>query len=121
MKLRQRENSSLSVVFCTVAHPVLDREELIFQPSSELTRSHIRHAIEIILSQPATINKALIEAITQYVEHNEYFPDNIESVKKLIKNRHLTHTSRVYRQNIIKFSLKKILFLNEDYHADYEL
>ncbi|NEN93394.1 MAG: hypothetical protein F6K48_32755, partial [Okeania sp. SIO3H1] len=37
------------------AHPVLDSEGLLFQPTPELARTHIRTAIEVLLSQPPII------------------------------------------------------------------
>lgn len=71
------------------AHPVLVSEDLLFQPLPELARTHIRTAIEVLLSQPPMIGKAVISALENDVE-SAYFPDNLEGVNKALSNRHLT-------------------------------
>lgn len=95
------------------AHPVLDDEGFLFQPSPELTRSHIRTAIEILLKQPAIIGKAAIEAFTRDVE-GRYFPNDFEGISNALLNRHILPASEKYKINLIKYSLKKILFLEPD-------
>ena len=66
------------------AHPTLDSEGLLFQPSPELARTHIRTAIEVLLSQPPVIGKAAADALTRDVE-GRYFADDLEGVKKALK------------------------------------
>ncbi|MDY7007775.1 MAG: hypothetical protein SWX82_28510 [Cyanobacteriota bacterium] len=93
------------------AHPVLDSEGLLFQPTPELARTHIRTAIEILLSQPPIIGKALGEALERDVE-GLYFPDDIEGVRNFLSGRHFLVGSEKYLANIILLSLKKVLFLD---------
>ncbi len=95
------------------AHPVLDDEGFLFQPSPELTRAHIRTAIETLLKQPAIIGKAATDALSRDVE-GRYFPNDYEGVSNALLNRHIIPTSEKYKTNLIKFSLKKILFLEPD-------
>lgn len=91
------------------AHPVLDSEGLLFQPSPELARIHIRTTIEILLSQSAIIGKPSIDALVRDVE-GSYFPNQIEGVKIILKNRHLINSQK-YIENIFLFTLKQILVL----------
>ncbi len=95
------------------AHPVLDAEGFLFQPLPELARSHIRIAIETLLSQPAIIGKAAGDALIRDVE-GQYFPDDLDGVKNALFNRHLLPASERYRQNLFKLCLKKILYLEPD-------
>lgn len=97
------------------AHPVLDNDGLLFQPLPELARTHIRTAIEILLSQPAIMNKAAVDALIRDVEESSYFPENdLEGVKNFLKNRHFLNHSDKYKKNIWVFSLKRILFDGSD-------
>lgn len=94
------------------AHPVLDSEGLLFQPSPELTRTHIRTAIEVLLSQPPVMGKASGEALTRDVEGN-YFPSDIEGVKKILEERHLFNSDK-YVNNLLLLSLKNILYIDQE-------
>ena len=94
------------------AHPALDAEGFLFQPSPELARTHIRTAIEVLLSQPPVIGKAAGNALIRDVE-GRYFPDDLESVRKALEGRHLP-SSEKYRLNIFTLCLKKLLYLEPD-------
>jgi hypothetical protein len=94
------------------AHPVMNSDELLFQPTPELVRHYIRIAIEIVLSQPPTIGKALIAAIENDVQ-TTYFPGEIDDVIKFLQGRHLKQSEK-YKINLLKFCLKKILYLQEN-------
>ena len=93
------------------AHPVLDSEGLLFQPTPELARTHIRTAIEVLLSQPPIIGKAAGEALERDVE-GLYFPDDLEGVRNFLSGRHFLVSSEKYLVNILLLSLKKVLFLD---------
>ena len=94
------------------AHPVLNVEGFLFQPTPELVRTHIRTAIEVLLSQPPVIGKALSNALERDVE-GKYFPDNLEGVSHFLIGRHLP-ASEKYITNLFIFCLKKILFDEPD-------
>ncbi len=94
------------------AHPVLDSEGLLFQPSPELTRTHIRTAIEVVLSQPPIMGKASGDALIRDVESN-YFPSDIEGVKKILGERHLFNSDK-YVENLLLLSLKNILYIEQE-------
>ncbi len=100
------------------AHPVMDSDELLFQPTPELVRHYIRIAIEIVLSQPPTIGKALINAIENDIQ-STYFPSEIDNLIKFLRRRHLQQSEK-YRGNLLKFCLKKILYLPEERINDVE-
>jgi len=94
------------------AHPVLDSEGLLFQPSPELVRAHIRCAVENLLSLPAVMGKAAIEALDRDVE-SSYFPKDLDGVTKILLDRHLSHSEK-YVLNLVYYSLKKIVFLENN-------
>ncbi len=58
------------------AHPVLDSEGFLFQPSPELSRSHIRTAVDTLFSKPPIIGKAASDALQRDVE-GMYFGDKL--------------------------------------------
>jgi len=95
------------------AHPVLDSAGLLFQPTPELVRTHIRTAIEVLLSKPPIIGKAIIDILVSDIENTQYFPDDIEGVREALYKRHFQN-SETYKLNLLKFSLKKILFFELD-------
>ena len=94
------------------AHPVLDQDGFLFQPSPELARTHIRTAIEILLSQPTVIGKAAVDAFERDVEKKNY-PDEEERIIRGLAGRHLPMSAK-YRSNLIKFCFKKIIRLEPD-------
>ncbi|PSN16329.1 hypothetical protein C7293_03240 [filamentous cyanobacterium CCT1] len=91
------------------AHPALDKDGFLFQPSPELVRNHIRTATEILLSQPVIVRKASMDAFERDIEH-ENFPNTEDRIVRALLGRHLP-MSKEYRVSIIKFSLRKILHI----------
>jgi len=94
------------------AHPALDKDGFLFQPSPELVRNHIRTATEILLNQPVIVRKAFMDAFERDLE-SENFPNTEDRIVRALEGRHLP-MSKEYRVSIIKFSLKKILYLDID-------
>jgi hypothetical protein len=94
------------------AHPVLDADGFLFQPLPELARSHIRTAVEVLLSQPPIIGKVAIETFRNDVE-GKFFPNKLESVRSFLNGRHLPMSEK-YRINLIIYSMKKALHLEPD-------
>jgi hypothetical protein len=92
------------------AHPVFIEEKL-FSPSPELTRCHIKTAMDSLLLKPATTGKALIKALLNDVE-DEYFPTSFDDIKERILKRHLKHGDE-YIKNIALLSLKSICYLTD--------
>jgi len=94
------------------AHPVLDHDGFLFQPSPELARTHIRTAIDVLLSQPIIVNKAASDAFERDIE-SENYPNDYQGVERALAGRHLPMSEK-YRINLFKFSLKKILYLESE-------
>ena len=58
------------------AHPSMNDIDTIYHPSPELARTHIKNAIDILLSREPVQGKSVIENILQTIK-SEYFPKNI--------------------------------------------
>lgn len=94
------------------AHPALDRDEKLFQPSAELARIHLRTALETLLCQPALIGKATVEAIQREV-NSAYFPTNPEGIA-IVVDKLIPRASDNHIFNLFKFLLKHLLFIPTD-------
>lgn len=79
------------------AHPNLSREDEIFAPTPEQARTHIRNAVEILLSRPPVQGKAALNFLHSQVD-SEYFPVDEVGAYNALK------ISPVYRakKNLIK-------------------
>jgi len=53
------------------AHPVLTGTDLLFQPSKEATRAHIRNALEAVLLKPPLFSKKIIAALVGDIATNK--------------------------------------------------
>lgn len=67
------------------AHPSMNSPEEIYQPSAELTRTHIRNAIEYMLQRPPVQGKAALARIESEIQ-SEYFPSLTDDAVKLLQN-----------------------------------
>lgn len=92
------------------AHPVMDDEGLLYLPTAEEARAHIRNSIEILLSQNAIFGKNFADKIIQLVE-GPYVGDEIESIKTQIQ-KYINNSNEIFRQQLITLLLKKLLCLD---------
>lgn len=95
------------------AHPALDREEKLFIPDPELARTHIRTAIDVLLSKMPVMGKAAVELFIQEIESPAYFPNDIDGIARALEDRGLIGTDST-AINLFKICLKKILVLSYD-------
>jgi hypothetical protein len=63
------------------AHPAMNTNDEIYQPSPELARSHLRNAIEHLLQRPPVQGKAALNRLISDIE-SDYFPANNEDAVK---------------------------------------
>lgn len=99
------------------AHPVMDDEGLLYLPTAEEARAHIRNSIEILLSQNAIFGKNFADKILQLVE-GPYVGDEIESIKTQIQ-KYINNSNEIFRQQLIILLLKKLLCLDITHTEKY--
>lgn len=92
------------------AHPVMDDEGLLYLPTAEEARAHIRNSIEILLSQNAIFGKNFADNIIQIVE-GPYVGEAIESIKTQIQ-KYINNSNEIFRQQLILLLLKKLIYLD---------
>jgi hypothetical protein len=67
------------------AHPTFQKAEVPYYPNAELVRTHIRHAIGHLLSQPPVQGKAALDELHKLVT-SQFFPFEREKVKQELDN-----------------------------------
>jgi len=91
------------------AHPVLDEEGMLYQPTAEEARSHIVNAINLVLNQNAILGKNFSEKIVEIIE-NSYLEDDKESIEKKLKFKYIDDSDENLRKQLIKYILKLITY-----------
>ena len=96
------------------AHPSMTSDGGIFSPPAELSRVHIRNAVEHLLQYPPSQGKAALENLLKEVD-SAYFPtDHIKAVTAL-KNSPLFKARKSLVRNFIIVLLKKLVNDADDY------
>lgn len=92
------------------AHPVTDDDGILYLPTAEEARAHIRNAIEILLSQNAIFGKNFADNIIKQLQ-GPYVGDEKESIQTQL-SKYLKNSNDIFRKNLIKLLLKKIIYLD---------
>jgi hypothetical protein len=80
---------------------------VLFQPSPELVRTHIVHAVEQLLRHPPVQGKAAIDRILADMQRLS-FPEDAESVSKFMIAKYLDRAKEVLIRNLIVVLLKEL-------------
>jgi len=95
------------------AHPVLTSTDILFAPNRETVRSHIRNALEGVLTKPSIMTKRVFDAFVEDLElYGERFPDEA-SLAKYLNAKYLSR-SLVYVEQGLFRSLWKLVFRSRD-------
>ena len=97
------------------AHPSMNDIDTIYHPSPELARTHIKNAIDILLSREPVQGKSVIENILQTIK-SEYFPKNIEEASTYLSSGYLKRAKKSVVQNIV-IQLIKECFVETTKHS----
>lgn len=97
------------------AHPTLTENNLLFQPSKENARSHIRNMLEALLTKPSIPSKRVLHFILESIAENKKDLTSISEMEKFLKSRFLSNLRETTLKQIFK-SFWKLAFLtvNED-------
>lgn len=90
------------------AHPTFVADDELFQPSGDLVRSHIVHAITLLLVLPPTQGRALIEAFARELDVPA-FPKEHESAKRYVVERYLTKMRPNAVPGFARYVLRQVL------------
>lgn len=94
------------------AHPAFADSESLFQPTSEITRTHIVHAILHLLRHQPVQGKAAIDRFL-YDIRQPYFPSGKERISEFLTDRYLNRAKGSLIRNLI-ITLTKLLLQDTD-------
>lgn len=87
------------------AHPALVRKEVLFQPTPELVRTHIVHAIHHVLSKDPVQGKAALDQILKDLL-SPSFPTEKERIKRFLKGKYLSNPKPALIRNLLEALFK---------------
>jgi hypothetical protein len=94
------------------AHPAFVTDMVLFQPSPELVRAHIAHAINHLLAHPPTQGKnALARLKTDLMQPS--FPTDQKAVSEFMEMRYFTHAKKALLDNFVTVLLKVLIKASE--------
>jgi hypothetical protein len=91
--------------FC--AHPAFVGEEILFQPTPELVRTHIVHAIKHLLQHPPVQGKSALKRIIDDMERLS-FPDDVKSTAEYMDEKYLKRAKDALIRNLTIGLLKQL-------------
>jgi hypothetical protein len=95
--------------FC--AHPAFVGDGVLFQPSPELVRTHIVHAIKHLLEHPPVQGKAAIDRILADLQR-ESFPESQATVTQFMSDRYFNNAKESLIRNVTVVLLKELFSPN---------
>ena len=95
------------------AHPSMNTPQQVYQPTAELARSHLRNAVEYLLSRPPVQGKAALERLQTEVT-SEYFPEELDLAIRYFENGPLKRPRESLVRNFLVSLLKRFLLEDVD-------
>lgn len=94
------------------AHPAFSTDSLLFQPTPELVRVHLAHAILHLLRHPPVQGLNALRRLKHDLLQPS-FPSDPAEVAALLEARYLNHAKRALLENLVTVLLKILLLENE--------
>jgi len=96
------------------AHPAFVKEDFLFEPTPELVRTHIVHAIKHLLQHPPVQGKSAIERIMNDIKRPS-FPRELEDIGIFLKTKYLDRAKDALVRNLIVVLVKTFLKNEPDF------
>ncbi|MBN9523430.1 hypothetical protein J0H58_33785 [bacterium] len=94
------------------AHPAFTKQDLLFQPTPELVRSHIVHAVDHLLQHPPVQGKNAFARLKQDLLQPS-FPTDQAAVTAFLRHKYLDHIKQSLLRNLITVFLKIVIKRSE--------
>jgi hypothetical protein len=94
------------------AHPAFTSEDVLFQPSPELVRTHIAHAVLYLLRHPPVQGKTALSRLKNDLLQPS-FPTSQPDVSEFMEDRYLNHVKDALLDNFITVFLKVLIKQSE--------
>lgn len=95
------------------AHPVLEENDRLHNPTKEICRSHLRIALEGLLVRPAMMTRKIFNALLEDLEANKGVLINEDSVARYVGSKYLSYLSDDAKRDIFKRIWKLAFRLND--------
>jgi len=95
------------------AHPVLSATEVLFEPSKDIARAHIRNALEGVLTKPSIMTKKIFDAFIEDLEANAAVLPDKTSLARYLQAKYFPHFVPYVEQSIFR-SLWRLVFRSDD-------
>lgn len=92
------------------AHPAFTTKKGLFQPSSELVRSHLVHSVLFLLSQKPVQGKKAIDEFIEDIK-SKSFPEDLDRTYEFLNEKYLKRAKSVMVRNLVKILAKNIINL----------
>lgn len=101
------------------AHPVLDELDILFMPTKENARSHIRNMLEGLLVKSPIFSNDIFDFFMEDISENQnYFPDNEDGkLENYLNTKFFKHFNENLEEKIFK-ALWKFVFKKENGEGD---
>ena len=91
------------------AHPSLVEDDQLFEPTPDLVRTHIVHALTILLIQAPLQGKSALSRFRSELL-NDSFPTTENEVRKFVFLKYLIRSKDGFIENLVKLMIKSIFF-----------
>ncbi len=101
------------------AHPAFVTDRFLFQPSPELVRAHIAHAIHHLLAHPPTQGKNALARLKSDLMQPS-FPTDQKAVNEFMEMRYFNHAKTALLDNFVTLLLKVLIKASESDLSGHE-
>lgn len=99
------------------AHPVLTQDEVLFSPTADDTRAHIRNALEAVLTKPPIMTKKVFDTLVEELERvRNLLPDD-PSLSSYLESKFFPHFVPSVSVSVFR-SLWQLVFVKIDELCD---
>lgn len=99
------------------AHPVIDKEDKLYQPSKELVAAHIRNMLDSLFLKPAILSKKILKTLLLDLADKKEILIDQESLEKYVNSKYLHNLNPSIEVSIFR-DLWKFVFNLENKETD---
>lgn len=96
------------------AHPAFVKEDCLFEPTPDLVRTHIVHAIKHLLQCPPVQGKTALERIMNDIKRPS-FPCELAEIQTFLKTKYLGYAKEALVRNLTVVLVKTFLKDDQDF------
>jgi|LGVF01.1.fsa_nt_gb hypothetical protein len=90
------------------AHPAFNEDNALFEPTAELVRAHLRHAVLHLLQHQPVQGKSALSRIQGDIQQDS-FPTEAEDAQRFLESKYLNRAKDALVRNLVSVMLKPLL------------